>query len=101
MVLFDAYPNYILWQNVIRELAIGLVLIYPINITYTALTKESFSLECLLSLLFSDGLSIYRHVIDFLLLISPISTLYPFAWITGHHVYINDLDSIRRIHNLS
>ncbi|CAB4414503.1 unnamed protein product [Rhizophagus irregularis] len=85
MVLFDAYPNYILWQNVIRELAIGLVLIYPINITYTALTKESKSELTNNSNNKSLPNRYIADVIDFLLLISPISTLYPFAWITGHH----------------
>ncbi|CAB4414516.1 unnamed protein product [Rhizophagus irregularis] len=42
-------------------------------------------------------------IIGFLLLILPISTLLPLAWITGHYVDINDLDkanSTRRIHNL-
>ncbi|UZO01577.1 uncharacterized protein OCT59_020089 [Rhizophagus irregularis] len=38
-------------------------------------------------------------IIDFLLLISPISTLFPFAWITGHYVDINDLDKANSIQN--
>ncbi|CAB4414513.1 unnamed protein product [Rhizophagus irregularis] len=60
-------------QDLSRELAIGLALILNMDI------------------------------IDFLLLISPTSTLFPFAWIIGHYIDINDLDkanSTRRIHNL-
>ncbi|PKK66023.1 hypothetical protein RhiirC2_754172, partial [Rhizophagus irregularis] len=44
MVLFDAYPNFTMAeivQDLSRELAIGLALIYPISITYTTPTKES------------------------------------------------------------
>ncbi|CAB4397156.1 unnamed protein product [Rhizophagus irregularis] len=44
MVLFDAYPNFTMaeiGQDLSRELAIGLALIYPISITYTTPTKES------------------------------------------------------------
>ncbi|GBC25703.2 hypothetical protein GLOIN_2v1616704 [Rhizophagus irregularis DAOM 181602=DAOM 197198] len=44
MVLFDAYPNFTMAeivQELSRELAIGLALIYPISITYTTPTKES------------------------------------------------------------
>ncbi|RGB28594.1 hypothetical protein C1646_767637 [Rhizophagus diaphanus] len=46
-----------------------------------------------------------RYIVDivgFLLLISPISALFPFAWMTGHYVDVNDLDkanSTRRIHS--
>ncbi|PKK59848.1 hypothetical protein RhiirC2_794218 [Rhizophagus irregularis] len=104
LILLQSYLIYFdinVDQNLSRELAIGLALIYPISITYTALTKESKS-ELTNS---SNNKSLPNRyiadVIDFLLLISPISTLFPFAWITGHYVYINDLDSIRKIHNLS
>ncbi|GBC25727.2 hypothetical protein GLOIN_2v1616704 [Rhizophagus irregularis DAOM 181602=DAOM 197198] len=97
LILLQSYLIYFdinVDQNLSRELAIGLALIYPISITYTALTKESKS-ELTNS---SNNKSLPNRyiadVIDFLLLISPISTLFPFAWITGHYVYINDLDSI-------
>ncbi|CAB5393045.1 unnamed protein product [Rhizophagus irregularis] len=46
LILLQSYLIYFdinVDQNLSRELAIGLALIYPISITYTALTKESKS----------------------------------------------------------
>ncbi|CAB4397147.1 unnamed protein product [Rhizophagus irregularis] len=106
MVLFDAYPNFTMAeivQDLSRELAIGLALIYPISITYTTPTKESKNELTNNSNNKSSPNRYIADIIGFLLLISPISTLLPLAWITGHYVDINDLDkanSTRRIHNL-
>ncbi|RGB28596.1 hypothetical protein C1646_819028 [Rhizophagus diaphanus] len=39
----------------------------------------------------------YSRYNRFLLLITPILTLISFAWITGHCVDINDLDTVKRV----
>ncbi|CAB4397162.1 unnamed protein product [Rhizophagus irregularis] len=96
LILLQSYLIYFdinVDQNLSRELAIGLALIYPISIKSKSELTNSSNNKSLPNRYIAD-------VIDFLLLISPISTLFPFAWITGHYVYINDLDSIRKIHNL-
>ncbi|GBC03649.1 hypothetical protein RclHR1_05230011 [Rhizophagus clarus] len=105
IVLFDAYPNYTIaeiGQDLSRELAIGLALIYPISIIYTTPTRESRN-ELTSSNIKSPPNRYIVDILGFLLLILPISTLFPFAWMTGHYVDTNDLEkanSIRRIHNL-
>ncbi|GET59823.1 hypothetical protein RhiirA5_501481 [Rhizophagus irregularis] len=75
-------------QDLSRELAIGLELMYPITCT-TPINNQRMNIQIIVIKKSTKLISRYNR---FLLLISPISTLFSFAWRTGHCVDINDLD---------
>ncbi|CAG8659492.1 13043_t:CDS:2, partial [Funneliformis mosseae] len=90
MVLSDAYPNYSaaeVGEDLARELALGIVLIYPISITYSTPThdlKTNSTNNTINPSSFPQN-KLIVDIIGLIFLIAPFSTLFPIAWISGHY----------------
>ncbi|CAI2163091.1 5977_t:CDS:2 [Funneliformis geosporum] len=74
-------------EDLAREFALGIVLIYPISITYSTPTND-LKTNSTNNVIHASSFPQNKLIVDIMgiiFLIAPFSTLFPLAWISGHY----------------